>query len=140
MTSRVDTISKVFDAVTKPVEITGRTPVETVGRSIRKYHEDMAPGELGKLVDHLPFAHRVALVSGVNTLKSEREYGRHSAPTSAISERCQVPSDILEQATDIIEREDVISGLLQRRGSDLDLGLPPLTRKDAIAASIDSLE
>jgi hypothetical protein len=132
-------IEKAVARLSAPTSFTGATAEEICAKAIR--HKDATdtwvPGDTVRVLKRLPPHQANHLARAIEVLDEIKDMGRHGNP-DGVSELFGVDKQILESMHSHGQDEYIVSKLLERRGSDADLGIPPLTRGDHISAALDA--
>jgi hypothetical protein len=140
MSSRRDILAAEFDKALQPPIIPVKpcgSYLELVGETIRQEarHGQIKPGGMVSTIVGLPADIRTPVVKAMLAADNERELGRHG-DLDRVCRDHEVDKEIVNAVMDHMESDYVAWSLQERRGSDADLPLPEITRRDVISAAM----
>jgi hypothetical protein len=143
-TSRRAAVEQAFAKASRPAPVRPfarpvHSDLELIGETVRSEHRAgrIAPGGMTAVIQSLPTETAFAVCAAVDACGNQQELGRHG-DVDRVSTTFEVDRPLLEVVTDQVDVDYVCHQLQARRGSDADLPVPELTRRDYLSAALDA--
>ena len=145
MVSRRTVLDAAFDEYEKPAPIPGGplplcdTALDYAGQIFSRLHkaEEIKPGGTTRALYSLPEEEQKQVREVVNLYHEHKEFGRHGHPEFVL-DAFDVDKDVADAVEAGLEMDYVAAALQHKRGSDADLPIPELTRRDHLDAAFDA--